>query len=480
MVFCLLAFAQFLNAQKNIKPCMGVVASTFPLNPQAENSNYYGVRVALGQPYSQDVTVVGGIHASDNEPAALWTLTIPAGSLTAETAATYYQTNVGVEVTVDIQSVNPCPGTSLLTMNAALQSFINQKLSEINAVGGSICSQVNSATSDVSGGSGVLTFPNWVRLLQVGTTIDSLNSVWDNVYAQMMNAIVDYAFANGAVNGQDNEDNRSEVWDIIEENYFVIPENKASSCLEQKFSFTSLQTQISNSEDAWLAAGNTDMSLNPALNEELPEEYWSLMGSNRTVNITDPNIANQLLGDTQDSDSTKKDILSKIKDIIEIIGGILDGIEQVGNLMKDCSSSTEKKISAIRDGFHTQDNKHIIGYEMEQKDVTFDFNSTVTKIKGKAKLYKIKKNGKPKKDRKDLVGINFCARESDACDGTEWPVNGLPYIDPVITAKKKVKTEFHQPGALRVSASYHFLQFKFYFDDRFEKALNLLATIGCN
>lgn len=105
MAFCILSFIQIMNAQI----CAGVTALAFPLNPQAENFSYYGVRVGLEHFYTQDVTVVGGIQANDGEPAFLWSLTIPAGSLTAETSATYFRTTYGAEVTVDIQSVDPCP-----------------------------------------------------------------------------------------------------------------------------------------------------------------------------------------------------------------------------------------------------------------------------------------------------------------------------------------------------------------------------------
>lgn len=478
LICFLLASATLLKAQT---PCNAVTAEAFSLNPQSGPYNYFGVRVTLAQPYGQDVTVIGNIYdegspRTDNP----YTLTIIAGNLTAETEATFYRTDPTAGAVVTIESVTPCPQVSLLNMTTDLQNFINQKLAEINNEGANICSQINTITYDVtSNGSGTLTYPNWVRFVQIGEAVDSLNGVWDQLYASKMNAIVGYAFSSGAVNGQDNTENRDAVWDIVEESHFVISENKATSCLEQKFNFSSLHTQISNNEDAWLDAGNSQMSLNPALNESLPEEYWSLVGPNRTVNITDPNVANQLLNDTQNSDDKKKDLLTKIKEIVEIIGAILNGLEQVSNLMKDCAGSTEAKVRKVRDGLYFDNNNRQIGYEMEQKSITFDFNSTDTKIKGKAKLFKKKKNGNFKKDRKNHVGISFCAREWNGCDNIEWPADGNSYMHPTNTALKKVKTYIHQPMALQITMSYHFLSFNFYGLDQYVGSANLLGANGC-
>jgi hypothetical protein len=277
-----------------------------------------------------------------------------------------------------------------------------------------------------------------------------------------MNAIINYAFSNSLVNGTENEENRELVWDILEENLFIIGENKATTCLEAKFGFNSMQTQINNSEEAWLEAGNSDMSQNPELNEDIPEEYRSLISTNQSLNITDPNIANQLLNQSLDT-ATIRFWVTTIKDIVSILGMVINGLSNFANIMEDCAGSTEAHVRHIRDGYLFDDDNRKIGYEMEQRSVTFDFNHTDTKIKGKAKLFKKKSNGNFKKDRKNSVGINFCAKEWNNCDDVEWPSDNGYYQHPLNSAVKKVKTIlFSQPYALAIDKSWHYVQFHFY------------------
>lgn len=459
-------------------PCEGVTAEVTYPSPQGGSYNVFGVKVTLAQPYNQPVTVIGVIYEDGNGPSGgtEWTLTIVPGETIAETANNAYQFGPASMAAVQINSVSPCP--TFVTMTTDLQNYLSQKQQELNNVGSNIYLQVNMITSDVTANAdGTLTYPNYVRLVEIGEAIDSLNGVWDDIYASVMNDIVTYAFTSGAATGLNNEENREKVWDIIEDNYFIIPENKATLSLEQKFGFTSLHSQITNAENVWLNNGGIDMSQNPALNQNLPEEFWSVVTPSYGVQITDMDVSNQLLS-MQDTARAQK-LLGTIKEIVDIIGKLIDGIDKLSQMLKDCSGSTEAKVRHIRNGIYFDNDKKMIGYEIEQKSITFDFNSSETKIKGKAKLFKIKDSGNKKRDRKNNVGIYFCTKQWDACDEKEWPSDGGSYIHPTNTQKKKVKTYMRQPYALAIEKSYHYLAFHFFGLDQYVGSVNLLGTDGC-
>ncbi len=481
LCLALMAFKTNVQAQS---ACDAVTAEVIAPSPQTGSYNSFGARVSISQPYEQDITVNGTINEEGgNGLHQEFTLTIPAGSLFAETTS-YLQVSPVSGASVSISSVTPCPsgGEVQFTMTPALQSYIAQKQQEINNEGNNMYSQVDALTSDVTQtGNGTLTYPNYVRFVQIGDAIDELNHQWDNIYAAAMEDIVSYAFTSGAAVGENNEANREKVWDIIEENHFIIPEEKASLSFEQKFNFNSLRVQISNAENQWLENGSPEgMGTNPALNEDLPEAYWTLVTPGYGGNFANVNVYDQLNSSVMaDRDSAKK-LLTKIKAIVDIIRGIIQGIQALADLLEDCGSSTEAHVRHIRDGFETADHKRKIGYEMEQRSVTLDFGSTDTKIQGKAKLYKIKDNGKDKKDRKNTVGINFCAKEWNICDGRDWPSDAGFYNHPINTHKKKVDTWIRVGYALGIDKSYHYISFNFFALNNYERSINLLGAGGCN
>jgi len=103
----IIGFVTCLQAQI----CNGVSVEAFPRQPQTGSHNYFGVRVALTQPYSQSVTVTGTIHSSvdpGSYPTAIFTLTVSAGSLTAQTSDDFYQMDPTGSAAVTVESVTPC------------------------------------------------------------------------------------------------------------------------------------------------------------------------------------------------------------------------------------------------------------------------------------------------------------------------------------------------------------------------------------
>ncbi len=98
----------FLHLVSNAQ-CSGVIIEAFPLNPQTGTHNYFGVRVSLVHSYYQDITVNGYIYdegdPNTNHP---FELTVTSGNLSAETSATFFETDPTANATVNIASVTNC------------------------------------------------------------------------------------------------------------------------------------------------------------------------------------------------------------------------------------------------------------------------------------------------------------------------------------------------------------------------------------
>lgn len=112
-----------LNETSMAQDCSGVTVDAFPRNPQSGLYNYFGVRVTLSAPFNQDVTVTGYIHAGSDEANNTdhpFTLTVPAGSLSAETQDDYYQTGPTGDAGITVASINPCPVSEITATYAGV------------------------------------------------------------------------------------------------------------------------------------------------------------------------------------------------------------------------------------------------------------------------------------------------------------------------------------------------------------------------
>lgn len=116
--------------------CNGALVEAFPRQPQTGSHNYFGVRVTLTQPYSQNVTVTGTIHSSvdpGSYPTAIFTLIVPAGSLSAQTSDDFYQMDPTGSAEVTVESVTPCPfqlseeESYQILLSSELQNFIQKR-----------------------------------------------------------------------------------------------------------------------------------------------------------------------------------------------------------------------------------------------------------------------------------------------------------------------------------------------------------------
>jgi hypothetical protein len=457
------------------------------VDPQSGQYNYFGVRVTLDETFSQDVTITGFVYdvgsPDQNHP---FTLTVTSGNLSAETAETFFQTGAANTGDASINTVSPYPAFPLLNMSVSLFNYIDQRLNEISSSGNSICSYVSSITTDVSSSAGVLTVPNWVRFVQISREIDSLNDVWGELYADKMDAIINYAYSISAVNGSNDEATREQVWDIVEENLFVVGEDKASACLEASFNFNSLSSAIRQEEDIWLDQ-QTGQDFNPGDSprftaELYDEEYWSLLNSSNAVIITDTDLEEEMFEDAGVPSGEVADYVESIQEIVAILETIVNIASELHNLFADCEGTTSTSMEDYRHGIQIENGQAAIGYFIIQKGQAIDFaNKTITKIKGKAKLYKKKSNGKRKRDRKNVASIGFCAKEWNNCNDQDWPSNTGPYVAPHTDGPRggRAKVKHREPKALAIEYTYHFLQFKFGKNGIYGGAKNLLGNTGC-
>ena len=346
-----------------------------------------------------------------------------------------------------------------------------------------ICNQVDAFTAEVTANTdGSLQYPTWVKFVQIAEEIERLNDEWNEAYGDGLIIIIDKAIDYGVTDvGQDDERGKDLLADIIEEQHLLFPADIASVCFEEKFGFNSLRKCLEDEEDDYLenSGGDFDPKDAPTIKETIDdEEYWTLMTCDKKFTIANKTVTPQMLdGLTPEQQRT---ILETIQDIVGIIQDVVNIVEQLHGLLADCAGTTTSENKDIRNGFEVQSGNRWIGYVMVQKGITFDFaNKTSTKIKGKAKVWKLKSNGKKKKDRKIKVGISFCAKEWNACEATEWPSDPGPYKSPRKEKKKKVKLKHTEPKALAIEYTTHYLQFRFGLDGIFEKALNLLGSDGC-
>lgn len=100
-------FFFFFCGLLNVHLSAQVTVESFPMDPQTGQYNYFGVRASIAEVQNNDVIVTGYIYDDGNAPNTNhpFTLTIPAGNLEAETAATFYQTDPTASAAVMLGSI---------------------------------------------------------------------------------------------------------------------------------------------------------------------------------------------------------------------------------------------------------------------------------------------------------------------------------------------------------------------------------------
>nr|WP_294905874.1 hypothetical protein [uncultured Lacibacter sp.] len=111
----------FLFGCFNISLFAQVTIEAFPMDPQTGQYNYFGVRASIAEVQSNDVIVTGYIYNDGNGPDTNhpFSVTISAGNLTAETAATFYQTDPAASAAVMLGSITAYYAGVAITFDAA-------------------------------------------------------------------------------------------------------------------------------------------------------------------------------------------------------------------------------------------------------------------------------------------------------------------------------------------------------------------------
>jgi|GEM_PF-3805494 len=416
-----------------------------------------------------------------------------------------------------LQSIGQC-----ITVDGELQDFIDGEKAKLDDLKSVIEDKVNTnVLNDVYlNGNNQPSYENWLRFIQVADDIEELNEMWDSAYAAGLTAILERAYELGLgpdLSGEGNSEEIDCAEESIENDYFVYPEEYASVYFEGQLNFTSYRALINQNVADWLADTDPQIDQDPSLVEELDEEFWTCITLDKEFEIRDPNVDENLLDGYLeyvaynsksmlfpskptfgislasigyfnyfnayiiDWDKVMK-IVTRIKDIAIALAAVIAVAEGIRAMMSDCAESQQANVNQMGyDGFVTNSNDRMIGYKLEQKSVTFDLRASNTKIRGKAKLYKLNNNGKIKgKDRRGKVGIEFCTRQWDVCNKVDYPVDANLII-PVPGFKEKAKkvkltrNEGIIPFAIAPTKSIHFLSFSFFHKGNYERTIPVLA-----
>ena len=132
-LLALMAFKTDLQAQT---PCDAVTVTVIAPSPQTGTNNYFGVRVSLAQVYNQDVIVEGYIYETEGGARVdnPYSLTIPTGSLTAETDLYFFATGPASSATATISSVSPCPEVTGTYAGVTIRYETNNNILRFNSI----------------------------------------------------------------------------------------------------------------------------------------------------------------------------------------------------------------------------------------------------------------------------------------------------------------------------------------------------------
>ena len=164
-----------------------------------------------------------------------------------------------------------------LELTTNVTAAINAEKATLDALKNDLCKQVDALSYDVTKlGNGSLSYPNWVRFVQIAEQIEDLNETWNEAYGNALNNIIQTAIDEGQIS--DDERSKDLLSDIIEENHLVYPGDMASVCYETKFDFTSLRKCMEDQENTWLDQSGEDFNAgnSPTLVKKLMMKCFGL------------------------------------------------------------------------------------------------------------------------------------------------------------------------------------------------------------
>jgi len=325
--------------------------------------------------------------------------------------------------------------------------------------------------------------------VELSIQLRDLDAACDNAYLQFREQIVEAAWTEGLC----AEDLSFAQYQELLDNYLedqVLPEDHYAAIYFARYlDFHSMLSIQLHAEEDWLAKQGLEWK-DPHPFDDLPvgeEMYWAILSADWDISFRnpEPQLSNlQGIGSKGGAVSkTKfKDIILFILDNWDSIKEILAWLEQ--GVFYDCSPSvTARSKGDTRDVNAMQelspDVERRIYYQVAQRGVRADFRSTRTRIWGKARLYKRKRN-RFVKDKSQVVGISYCTLQWNVCDNRPWPANGMPFQHGGIHRRGVAKISEQHPYALAIQQmNTEFLGFGLYYNRALVDQIHLLGNGGC-
>ncbi len=326
--------------------------------------------------------------------------------------------------------------------------------------------------------------------VELAMQLRDLDAESDSSYLQLRESILSESWASGICVEDLSFNQYQELMDNYLEDQAIRPiDYYASTYFASLLGFHSQLTIQLQAEEKWLAKQGLEWA-EPHPFDGLPieeEMYWSILGVDWSIDFRnpEPQLAQiQLIPDSNDVAAKMK-----FKDIVLFILNNWDNIKDILNwldemVFSDCSPSVTASLrSDTRDVNLMQqlspDVDRRIYYRVGQRGVRADFRSTRTRIWGKAKLYKRKRN-RFVKDRTEVVGIAYCTLQWNVCDNRPWPANGLPFVFGGIHRRGKAQISERHPYALAINnVNREFINFPLFFKRVLVDEVHLLGNGGC-
>ena len=337
--------------------------------------------------------------------------------------------------------------------------------------------------------SGVLSFENLNTIINTAASLNRLDAEYDQFLTSAIEELVNVGWTQQICTLRYDEAVYKElVRTYLEDMKFPSSDDFASNVFAAQLHFQSALKTISAQEEQWLQQGIDEQgTTNPAMDQLIDNEfYWGVLNPNWDINLRSPEV--ELLRRTTSSEMTGKKDKPTLKEILTLIFDTFDNIKAVLNwlskdVLSDCAGTTKaevKNTEFIPDSM-SPGLQRKISYHVVQKGIDVDLVTTSTKIAGKVRLYKKKRNGW-KKDKSVSTGISYCLKEWEPCADTPFPADGGVYYHGANHQyKKSVIKEIH-PHALQVGVrSSEYLTFGLFYNRNYFLSVFVLGSQAeCN
>ena len=325
--------------------------------------------------------------------------------------------------------------------------------------------------------------------VELSIQLRDLDAACDNSYVQFREQLLEAAWTEGLCAEDLSFGQYQELLDNYLEDQVLAEDHYAAIYFARYLDFHSMLSIQLRAEEDGLAKQGLEWK-DPHPFDDLPvseEMYWAILSADWDIAFRDPEPQLSNLQGIESKDGAVSK--TKFKDIVLFILNNWDSIKEIlawleDGVLYDCSPSvTARSKGDTRDVNAMQqlspDVDRRIYYQVAQRGVRADFRSTRTRIWGKARLYKRKRN-RFVKDKTQVVGISYCTLQWNVCDNRPWPANGMPFQHGGIHRRGVAKISEQHPYALAIQQmNTEFLGFGLYYNRALVDQIHLLGNGGC-